>query len=269
MTKSKALISFLITHYNRPSDLLECIEAIKKINLSNYEIVVSDDGSKKDIIKQIQAYSIDRLILSDINNGLAANINKGIKACEGTFIIYCQEDFILSPTIKELLPECLELLNTKKADLIRFTSNFQFNKLINLSENISSIPKFSFKNFQYNYYQYSDHPFITKRSFYDTFGYYLENTSGRYGETEFAIRICNSKAKIAITNKTLASLVVGSESVLINENNVQHKEYKVNKSFLKTARALRLYFEWVFYRKNKRGLISYKNGREKQVNTNA
>jgi glycosyltransferase involved in cell wall biosynthesis len=211
MEKKKILISFLITHYNRPLDLMECLEGIRKINISNYEIVVSDDGSDDENSKLLKEYKIDKLILAKTNQGLAANINKGIESCEGEYIIYCQEDFVLDSQIGKILPECLELLESKKADMIRFTANYKFNKLINLSENILLIPKFSFQNFLLNYYQYSDHPFITKKSFYNKYGYYLQNTSGRYGETEYAIRIFKSNAKIAITKNSLVTSVVDSK----------------------------------------------------------
>ncbi|SFZ92930.1 Glycosyltransferase involved in cell wall bisynthesis [Flaviramulus basaltis] len=263
--KEVPLISILITHYNRPTDLVKCIKAIRDANIANCEIVVSDDGSALETIKLIQSYGIDTLILSDINKGLAANINKGLKACKGEYVIYCQEDFMLNPQINNVLFECIELLKSKKFHIVRFTSNFKFNKLIKLTDAISLIPRFSFKNFTQNYYRYSDHPFITKRQFYNEYGYYLENTSGRYGETEYGIRICNSKAKIAITNNSFASIIVGSQSVLINEFDTNEPKIKVNKSFIKLARAFRLYFEWVFYRKNKRGLISYTNARKIKI----
>jgi hypothetical protein len=44
--------------------------------------------------KIIQDYQIDQLV-AEVNQGLAANINKGIVACQ-EFIVYCQEDFILN-----------------------------------------------------------------------------------------------------------------------------------------------------------------------------
>ncbi|HEU4790445.1 MAG TPA: hypothetical protein VFS71_12215, partial [Flavobacterium sp.] len=91
--------------------------------------------------------------------------------------------------ISTILPECINLILNQKVDMVRFTANCKFNKLIRLTENISLIPKFSIQNFLLNYYQYSEHPFIAKKSFYQKYGYYLENTSGRYGQTEYAIRI--------------------------------------------------------------------------------
>lgn len=262
MEISKMKISFLITHYNRPIDLLQCLAAIRSLNVSDSEIVVCDDASQKEHLETIQGYEIDQLLVSKMNLGLAANINKGIEACQGEYIIYCQEDFVLDAQISSLLPECLDLLKKEKVDMIRFTSNFSFNKLIPLTATVSLIPKFSFQNFLQNYYQYSDHPFVTRKSFYHQYGTYFEHTSGRYGETEYAIRILKSKAKIGITNRTLASTIIGSQSVLVNESIFETKEYKMNKSLVRVARALRLYFELILYNKSKRGLITYKNFRK-------
>ena len=75
MRKEKICISFLITHYNRPIDLLQCIEAIQKIKILNYEIVVSDDFSGYENIKLLKSYPIDKLILGQSNLGLAANFS--------------------------------------------------------------------------------------------------------------------------------------------------------------------------------------------------
>lgn len=262
MEVRKKQISFLITHYNRPKDLLQCLAAIKSLKVEDSEIVVCDDASLEEHLKTIQDYETDQLIVSKTNQGLAANINKGIAACQGEYIIYCQEDFLLSPQISRILPECLDLLQQGKLDMIRFTSNFAFNKLFPLTNAVSLIPKFSFQNFLQNYYQYSDHPFVTKKSFYHRYGPYLEQTSGRYGETEYAIRILKSNAKIGITKQRLASTIEGSQSVLVNESIAANKEYTLNKKWVKIARAFRLYLEYILYNKSKRGLVTYKNFRK-------
>ena len=51
MELRKKQISFLITHYNRPDDLLQCIGAIKKLEVADSEIVVCDDASQKEYLK--------------------------------------------------------------------------------------------------------------------------------------------------------------------------------------------------------------------------
>ncbi len=258
-------VSFLITHYNRPKDLKLCVEAIKELQIQNSEIIVSDDCSSSKVLEEIKLFPIDLLIEAPLNKGLAANLNKGLKACTGDYIIYCQEDFQLHRELAQKFPECISLLNDEKVDLIRFTSYFKFNKLIPLSLSFSIIPKFSLQNIHHNFYRYSDHPFIVKRDFHKKYGYYLEGTSGRYGETEYSMRMSNSDAKIAITNNYLASQIDGSTSILVNEMPSKKESIPVGKSVRKIARSFRLYFEWIFYNKESRGLITYKNGRKGQT----
>ena len=147
MANSPIIISFLITHYNRPKDLLKCVTSIHSLELDDYEIVVSDDGSDQEVINSIRAYAINTLVEAPVNGGLASNINKGIKACKGEFIIYCQEDFLLAPEFKDALPRLLDSIAKGTVDMIRLTAYFHFNKLNKINNDISLIPRFSFFNF--------------------------------------------------------------------------------------------------------------------------
>jgi glycosyltransferase involved in cell wall biosynthesis len=230
------------------------------------EIIVSDDASMVEIIEEIKSFPEALFIFSKHNKGLAGNINKGIDACSGKFIIYCQEDFLLDLELKNLLPEYLKILKSKKIDLIRFSSYFNFNKTREFNDDIKIIPKFCWSNFFQNFYRYSDHPFIIQNNFHEKYGYYLENTSGRYGETEYAVRLSNSKVVIAITKKPMAYYIDGSQSTLINEVTPLSQGKLLSGSRLhKFMRAFRLYFECVFYNQEKRGLITYKNGRKSNI----
>lgn len=261
MQKSNHSISVLITHYNRVDDLLKCIDGIIALELDNCEIVVSDDGSSPEILKQVKKYPIDTLVESTKNQGLASNINKGVAACKGDYIIYCQEDFLLVREFKKVLPRLIASIEDGAVDMIRLTSYFRFNKVHGINELISLIPRFSFQNFFQNYYRYSDHPYIVKRVFYDQYGYYLDHTSGGYGETEYSVRLSRSSVKIGITNFFYAQGIAGSRSVMMNENGREDISKNYSKTLVKITRSLRLYIEWFFYNKIKRGLVTYKNER--------
>ena len=255
-------ISFLITHYNRPEALRTCIESIKDVKSKNDEIIVSDDASCDQVLHEIQLLDYDKLIQSNMNQGLAANINKGIRACNGAFIIYCQEDFTLDKKLKSKLPYFINVIEKGSIDMIRFSSYVFFNKLEPFCEHLSIIPKFRWQNFLQNFYRYSDHPFFIKNDFYNRFGVYMENTSGRYGETEYGVRLSNSKAIIAITRESMAYLMEGNVSTLASELPQSKVNRLTGKKLAKFIRAMRIYFEWAMYRNNKRGLITYKNARQ-------
>jgi len=255
------LLSIFITHYNRPNALKKCLQIIHSINWPvSYEVVVSDDGSNNENLKVIENENIDKLLLAKSNQGLAANLNKGIKSCKGDFLLYCQEDAIISQDIDKILLECLEILKRGKLDMIRLRANYKFPHLIKISENINKIPRFSFKNFNVNTFQYSDNPFITTKTFFEEFGYFLEGTSGPYGETEYAIRILNTNAKIGITKKKYALWQKEVKSVINTQ--IPIKKRKGSKQFWRFARALRQHFEWIMYSKSNRKLLTYKNRRK-------
>ncbi len=95
------MLSILITHYNRPYALGACLQSIYELDLEiPYEIVVSDDGSTKENQTIIKEFKIDKLVLSKRNCGLTSSLNNGIKACNGTHLLYCQEDSIVLPILK-------------------------------------------------------------------------------------------------------------------------------------------------------------------------
>ncbi|MDN3725294.1 glycosyltransferase family 2 protein [Aequorivita sp. SDUM287046] len=256
------MISVLITHYNRIEEVKSCLYAFKKLNIQNIEYVVSDDGSSIEYQNALKQLEIDKLVFSPSNKGLTFNINQGIKNCSGKYILYCQEDFIPKNELKDRLSEILKILDSGKADMVRLKANYKFPKLFRLSEHINLIPKFSWNNFYFNAYQYSDHPFIVNKSFFEIFGNYLENTSGAYGENEYAIRIMKSKAKIAIVDPYLFKDNNNAESVI--EKTEFRKKRTVLKKFKlhKLLRAFRLHLEYLFYNPNKRGLLTIKNKRK-------
>ncbi|MFK7782438.1 glycosyltransferase family 2 protein [Psychroserpens sp.] len=252
------MLSILITHFNRPEALAICIEAIIKIEFPiPIELVVSDDGSQLKYLDQLQDLPIDTLVTTPVNKGLASNLNRGIKACKGDYILYVQEDFIIKPEILNVLPESFELLNSKQLDMVRFRANYVFSHLIPLTNHVSRIPKFSIRNFNINTFQYSDNPFLSTPAFFERLNYFLENSSGPYGETEFAIRVLKSKSKIGIADKNYFGANVESSSVMVTETVKKRLGFK--RKIWRFARALRQHLEWILYQPNKRKLFTYKN----------
>lgn len=254
------MLSVLITHYNRPEALAICIAAIRKLEFSvPIELVVSDDGSKPEHVKELHKLAIDTLVTTPTNKGLASNLNRGIKACKGNYIMYVQEDFIIKPEILQVLSESMSLLDSNTLDMVRFRANYVFNHLIPLTAHINKIPKFSFRNFNINTFQYSDNPFLTTPAFFERLDYFLENTSGPYGETEFAIRVLNSKAKIGIADKNYFGANAESSSVMITKP--VKKDLGFKRKLKRLARALRQHLEWLLYQPKNRRLYTYKNER--------
>jgi glycosyltransferase involved in cell wall biosynthesis len=264
-TVDQPLLSILITHYNRPDFLRRLIDALRKLQLlAQFEVIVSDDGSDDEAASAISDLPIDKLVRSELNCGLANNINKGIKACSGEFIMYCQEDFVPVADLSKDLTGFFGLLRTGDLDMIRLTANYKFPKLMPISDDVSLIPRLSVRNYLYNHFRYSDHPFLVRSDFFDRFGFYLEGTSTLFGESEYMVRIMRSKAKIGISNTYYFRQQDLGRSVRDDNRLTKTDRLRRPASLKRQMRALRYFFEFLMYDQHRRGLKTYRNFREGQ-----
>jgi len=250
-------LSIIITSYNRPEALKRCVDAIRSIPFDfPYEVVVSDDASGVVALDKIRAIDgIDRLLTNEKNLGLGANLNKVIMAAKGRFILYCQEDFLLDAALPKVLEHAMQLIDAGRLEMVRLKANYKFPKLTSLGDGIFAIPNFSWANFKVNTFRYSDNPFICKPAFFQEMDYFMEGVRGDYGETEFAIRVLRFGKRIGITQPYLAHTNTDAASTL-RKPSVQRGK-GVKKTIKQYLRAIRQHFEWLFYRKNHRGLITY------------
>ncbi len=252
-------ISFLITHFQRPSALEALIKSIRTTPFSfKYEIVVSDDCSSKENLLEIKTFNPDQLITSSNNNGLGHNLNKGIKACKGNFIVYVQEDHIVYRDLDRYLKEATRLLNDSAFDMIRLWRSYDF-PIMPKADNLTyKIPFFTWKNFKVNCYRYSDRPFVVKSNFFDKFGYYLEVKNVSYSETEYAIRMLKLNVNIGMSNHNYFRENITVNSVAIKKPSLKIKNRtKRMKKLNQYLRAIRQHIEWVAYDKDKRRLLTY------------
>lgn len=185
-------VSLLITHYNRSESLQRLLKTISKIGLTFAEVIVSDDGSKKehlDAIEGMQQQFNFTLIKAKVNSGLGANINKGQDAVKTPYILYLQEDFVPKPAFIPALLDGLDFIKTdSKWDIIRFYSFSwaPFPYLKNYKKGFSEM-KFSlwpWYTSHIKFYVYSDHPHLKRKSFTEKFGRYLEARNGDVTEMD-------------------------------------------------------------------------------------
>jgi glycosyltransferase involved in cell wall biosynthesis len=114
------LISFIVTYYNLPPQLLgACIDSILALSLTpeEREIIVIDDGSEESPLETLREKWNDILYIRQQNQGLSAARNLGIEACRGTFIQFVDGDDLLNTSIYE---QCLDILRQKDPDIVAF-----------------------------------------------------------------------------------------------------------------------------------------------------
>lgn len=127
--EKKPLVSFIITYYNEPLELLRaCIESVLALSLSEAErqIIVVDDGSQVSPIDHLSDLSNTFLYVRQANQGLSVARNTGIDLAKGNFIQFVDADDYLLTSAYE---QCLDLVRYKDTDMVIFRSTHNPNSI--------------------------------------------------------------------------------------------------------------------------------------------
>lgn len=128
MKENKPLISFIITYYNLPVEMLyECIDSILHLSLhpSEREIIVVDDGSDNSPMNELMKYGDDIMYVRQANGGLSLARNKGVDIATGSYIQFVDADDQL---IQHPYEQCIDIIrNHQNVDMVLF----DFSHLLN------------------------------------------------------------------------------------------------------------------------------------------
>lgn len=192
-------ITLLITHYNRSSSLERLLKTFQTLGCSFEDIVVSDDGSRKehlDYIQTIQPVYNFRLITTPVNKGLGNNINKGQDAVKTPYTLYVQEDFVPLPQFTTSFPTAVSLLEQRNdIDLVRFYAYFKYPYLKPIKEGFSEMIFKPWYTGYKKFYYYSDHPHLRRSNFFEKFGRYPEGLKVEATEYKMMMSVLKHKGR--------------------------------------------------------------------------
>ena len=90
------LVSVIIPTYNRGWCLMASIDSVLSQTFTDYELIVVDDGSTDDTLKQLSRY--DQItVITQSNHGVSAARNKGISLSRGELITFLDSDDLWLP----------------------------------------------------------------------------------------------------------------------------------------------------------------------------
>jgi glycosyltransferase involved in cell wall biosynthesis len=104
MPVNNPLVSIIVITYNSAKYVLETLESTKAQTYKNIELIITDDCSTDNTIElctrwieenQVR-FARARLILSNINTGVAPNCNRGLKEATGQWVKFIAGDDILT-----------------------------------------------------------------------------------------------------------------------------------------------------------------------------
>lgn len=111
-------ISIIIPSYNAQSFVDKCVESISNQTFSDFEVIVIDDGSTDNSLKQWKKYEKKDSrfrVFHQENQGQAVSRNRAIKESCGKYITFVDvDDFIDS----KMLETMYQAIKTQKADLV-------------------------------------------------------------------------------------------------------------------------------------------------------
>ena len=121
-------LSIIVPIYNVAPYLRKCVDSLLAQDISNYEIILVDDGSTDDsgaiADELVHAFRLSPLasrlqlrVIHQSNAGLSAARNTGIAAAIGDYILFVDSDDYLQPNVLGALMEQVERDNL---DVLRF-----------------------------------------------------------------------------------------------------------------------------------------------------
>ena len=92
-------ISILMPVYNGNKYLKEAINSIINQTFTNFELIIINDGSDDNSLDILKSYSDPRIIIinNEINKGLIASLNIGLKKCRAKYTARMDQDDISLP----------------------------------------------------------------------------------------------------------------------------------------------------------------------------
>lgn len=99
------LISIIVPAYNVEHYIEACLDSLLKQTYSNFEIIVIDDGSTDNTATVLQKFSHHQNIRlhHQVNSGISATRNQGLKLASGEFICFIDSDDYIAPNYLEAL----------------------------------------------------------------------------------------------------------------------------------------------------------------------
>lgn len=124
--------SIIIPVYNVENYILECVDSVLSQSLSEYEIILIDDGStdkSKLICDQLEKKHETISTYHKENGGLSSARNLGIDKAKGIYLVFLDSDDILIHS--DALKRLKEILNTGVDLLLTVPYEFDINGTIN------------------------------------------------------------------------------------------------------------------------------------------
>lgn len=109
MEQKKPLFSIIVPTYNRPKQLVICLQSLTRLDYprDQFEVIVIDDGSDTSLQPVVDCFSnhLDITLLNQIHTGPATARNAGAERAKGEFLAFTDDDCTPAPDWLQKLAE--------------------------------------------------------------------------------------------------------------------------------------------------------------------
>ncbi len=238
----KPLVSILIVNWNSKENLKDCLSSLFKISYQNYEVVMVDNGSVDGSVEFVEKeYPKVKIVESKENLGFAGGNDFGIKHCHGKYVLFLNNDTIVT---KNFLNELVDFIE-KDEDLAIVQPTILFHRPgLNLDKKINSVGSFLLKSGFLHHLDYGKEYkassykesyeiftaygacFLVRKKVIDEVGLFDSDYFAYFEETDFCHRVWMSGYKIKIITNPIIYHKGGSTSEKLPSAFIQYHSFK-------------------------------------------
>ena len=106
--KQEPLVSIIIPHYRGKEILDDCFDALKKTTYKNTEIILVDNATCDHSLEGVEAVYPDiSIVRNEKNLGYAGGCNSGFRRAKGEFVIFLNDDTVVTENwLQPLVEQC-------------------------------------------------------------------------------------------------------------------------------------------------------------------
>lgn len=109
------LVSIIIPVFNQWPYTEKCLKSIQQYTTYPHEIIIIDNGSKDETVKELTGNSAIKLLTNPHNLGFARACNQGAKIARGELLLFLNNDTIVTP---DWLRSMVNLLTDSKIGVV-------------------------------------------------------------------------------------------------------------------------------------------------------
>jgi poly-beta-1,6-N-acetyl-D-glucosamine synthase len=109
-------ISVIIPTYNEAEDIQKCLESLMHQSLSDFEVIVVDDGSTDktfEVLSELKIKNLKLKIMHGVHTGAGAARNLGVKHAKGDILVFVDADMTFDVNFLEKLTQSIRKNFTK------------------------------------------------------------------------------------------------------------------------------------------------------------